>query len=242
GSAGALRAQLSVLIAPLAALSYPFILTGFNASVTTITKGDVGVLPWLTAAVSLLLAFAAPTMALLAAMHFAEIRQPTVAQLRAKRMALLAVAAPTLFTFIGVVLSMRGDPVPDMWFWVACWVLAIVAFFRADRNAPAPAKVQPVPAALRVAHGISALVIIGIFLALHISNHLTGLVGPSTYDAVMKIFRHVYRTEVLQPLLVTLFLFQIGTGLYLVWRHRATASVPIRSLRGSISPFTCLAT
>jgi hypothetical protein len=230
-SAGALRAQLSVLIAPLAALSYPFILTGFNASVTTITKSDVGVLPWLTAAVSLLLAFAAPTIALLAAMHFAEIRQPTVAQLRAKRMALLAVAAPTLFTFIGVVLSMLGDPVPDMWFWVACWVLAIVAFFRTDRNAPAPAKVQPVPAALRVAHGKSALVIIGIFLALHISNHLTGLVGPSTYDAVMKIFRYVYRTEVLQPLLVTLFLFQIGTGLYLVWRHTAAPSDRFRTFQ-----------
>jgi succinate dehydrogenase/fumarate reductase cytochrome b subunit len=113
-----------------------------------------------------------------------------------------------------------------------------------DWNAPAPAKDQPVPAALRAAHGISALVIIGIFLALHITNHLTGLVGPSTYDAVMKIFRHVYRTEVLQPLLVTLFLFQIGTGLYLVCtpRRRATASVPFRSLRASISPFTCSAT
>src|SRR5215813_7911478 len=189
-SAGALRAQLSVLIAPLAALSYPFILTGFNASVTTITKSDVGALPWLTAAVSLLLAFAVPTIALLAAMQFAEIRQPTVAQLRAKRMALLAVAAPTLFTFIGVVLSMLGDPVPDTWLWVACWVLAVVALFSADRNAAAPANVQPPLAALRVAHGIAAVGIIGIFLAFHITNHLTFLVGPSIYDAVMKIFRH----------------------------------------------------
>ena len=230
-SACALRVQLSLLIAPLAALSYPVILTGFNASVTTITKSDVGALPWLTAAVLLLLAFAVPTIALVAAMHFAEIRQPTLAQLRAKRMALLAVAAPTLFTFIGVVLTMLGDPVPDTWFWVACWVLAVVAFFRADGNAPAPAEVQPIPAALRVAHGISALVIIGIFLALHISNHLTALVGPSTYDVVMKIFRHVYRTEVLQPLLVTLFLFQIGTGLYLVWRHTAVPSDRFRTFQ-----------
>ena len=222
--ASALRVQLSVLIAPLAALSYPYILTGFNASVTRITMSDVGALPWLTAVVSLLLAFAVPLIALLAAMYFAEIRQPTLAQLRAKRMALLAVAAPTLFTFIGVVLTMLGDPVPDTWFWVACWALAVVAFFRADGNAAAPTEVQPIPAALRVAHGISALVIIGIFLALHISNHLTGLVGPSTYDAVMKIFRHVYRTEILQPLLVTLFFFQIGTGLYLVWRHTAAPS------------------
>src|SRR5262245_43401583 len=129
-----LRAQPSVLIAPLAALSYPFILTGFNASVTTITEGDIGVLPWLTATVSLLLAFAVPTTALLAAMYLAEIRQPTVAQLRAKRVAFLAVAAPTLFTFIGVLLSMLGDPAPDTWFWVTCWVLAIVAI-RSDERA-----------------------------------------------------------------------------------------------------------
>ena len=154
-SARALGAQPSVLIAPLAALSYPFILMGFNVSVTRITKSDVGVLPWLTAAVSLLLAFAVPTVALLVAMHFGEIGQPTVAQLRAKRMALLAVAAPTLFTFVGVVLSMLGDPVPDTWFWVACWVLVVVMLFSADRNAPAPANVQQAPAALRVAHGHS---------------------------------------------------------------------------------------
>ncbi|HET9686677.1 MAG TPA: hypothetical protein VFP79_05790, partial [Pseudolabrys sp.] len=57
------------------------------------------------------------------------------------------------------------------------------------------------------------------------------LVGPSTYDAVMKIFRHVYRTEVLQPLLVTLFFFQIGTGLYLVWRHTAAPSDRFRTFQ-----------
>jgi len=58
--------------------------------------------------------------------------------------------------------------------------------------------------------------------------------GPSTYDAVMKIFRHVYRTdrtELLQPLVVTLFLFQIGTGLYLVWRHTALPSDRFRTFQ-----------
>src|SRR5262245_38412276 len=158
-TASMLRVQLSMFVAPLAALSYPYILMGFNASVTTITKGDAGALPWLTAAVSLLLAFAVPTIALVAAMYFAEIRQPTLAQLRAKRIALLAVAAPTLFTFIGVVLTMLGDPVPDTWFWVACWALAVLAFFRADGDAPAPAEVQLVPAAVRVAYGVCVLII-----------------------------------------------------------------------------------
>src|SRR6516225_9891259 len=91
----------------------------------------------LKAHVSLLLAFAVPTIALLAAMHFAEIRQPTAAQLRARRVALLAVAAPTLFTFIGVVLYMLHDPVPDTWLWVACWAIALTLLLRSDSGVPA---------------------------------------------------------------------------------------------------------
>ena len=50
----------------------------------------------------LALAFAVPLIAMLAAMSLSGIDRPTAAQLRAKRMALLAVAAPTLFTFLGV--------------------------------------------------------------------------------------------------------------------------------------------
>jgi len=41
---------------------------------------------------------------MLTAMSLSGIDRPTAAQLRAKRVALLAVAAPTLFTFAGVVL------------------------------------------------------------------------------------------------------------------------------------------
>ncbi|HLI11236.1 MAG TPA: hypothetical protein VKY65_06510 [Alphaproteobacteria bacterium] len=228
-----LRARLPTLAPPLAALVYPFLLQGFNASATTIAKsgGGAGTLPWIMAAVWLLLAFAVPAIALLVAMSLAELRAPSAAQLRAKRMALAAVAAPTLFTFIGVVLYMLHDPVPDTWFWVACWAIAIVMLLRADNEAPAAAPARPVPAPLRVAHGFSALAIIAIFLALHIANHLTGLVGPTTYDAVMKVFRHVYRTNLLQPILVALFFFQIGSGLYFVWRHTAAPSDRFRTFQ-----------
>jgi hypothetical protein len=106
-----------MLVAPLAALIYPFMLKGFNASVTMITSAGAngGALPWITAAISLLIAFAVPTIALLMAMSFAKITAPTAAEVRAKRVALLAVAAPTIFTFVGVVLYMLGDPIPDSW-------------------------------------------------------------------------------------------------------------------------------
>jgi hypothetical protein len=111
------------MLAPsLAALLYPFALEGFNASVTRIVEGGAGALglSWLGAAMCLALAFAVPLIAMLAAMSLSGIERPTAAQLRAKRMALLAVAAPTLFVFVGVVLTMLHDPVPDTWLWVAC--------------------------------------------------------------------------------------------------------------------------
>jgi hypothetical protein len=228
-----LKTRILMLVAPLAALIYPFTLRGFNASVTTITSagGNGGALPWITAAISLLIAFAVPTIALLMAMSFAKITAPTAAEVRAKRVALLAVAAPTIFTFVGVVLYMLGDPIPDSWALVVFWAVVAVMVGRAENETLARTTVAPVPVGLRVAHGVSALAIVAIFLALHITNHLTGLVGPATYDAVMKVFRHVYRTELLQPVLVALFFFQIATGVYFVWRHTAAPSDRFRTFQ-----------
>src|SRR6516165_10716081 len=127
GTAG----RLPMLVPPLAALLYPFALKGFNISVTHLESGS-SPLSWLSAAACLALAFAMPLIAMLAAMSFSEIGRPTVAQLRAKRTALLAVAAPTLFTFVGVVLL--HDPVPDTWLWIACWAIALALLLRSDNG------------------------------------------------------------------------------------------------------------
>jgi hypothetical protein len=59
--------------------------------------------------------------------------------------ALLAVVAPTLFTFIGVVLYMLHDPVPDTWLWVACWAITLALLLRSDNGAPARVAVRLVP-------------------------------------------------------------------------------------------------
>ena len=226
-----------MLAAPLAALLYPFALKGFNASVTRIPQGDAGAfaLPWLTAAVYLALAFATPLIAMLAAMSLSRIGRPTASQLRAKRAALLAVAAPTLFTFVGVVLYMLHDPVPDTWLWVACWAIALALLLRSHNDAPATLTARHVPVPLRVAHGVSALALVMIFLALHIANHLMFPAGAATYDAVMKVFRHVYRSDILQPLVLALFLFQIGTGLF-SWRMASARPSPTDSWSAVRSP------
>ena len=229
GDTGALG-RLPMLAPPLAALLYPFALEGFHTSVARIAEG-ASILSWLSAAASLALAFAMPLIAMLAAMSFSEIGRPTVAQLRAKRTALLALAAPTLFVFVGVVLTMLHDPVPDTWLWVACWAIALALLLRSDNSVPAVLAPRPIPAPLRVAHGVSALALVMIFLTLHIANHLTFPAGEGTYNAVMKVFRHVYRNDILQPLVVALFLFQVGTGLFFVWRLTAAPSDRFRTFQ-----------
>src|SRR5262249_8350401 len=96
---------------------------------------------------------------------------------------------------------------------------------------PSPTAPRRLPAPLRVAHGVSALALVMIFLTLHIANHLMFPAGEGTYDAVMKIFRHVYRNDILQPLVVALFLFQVGTGLFFVWRLTAAPSDRFRTFQ-----------
>jgi hypothetical protein len=125
-----------MLAPPLAALLYPFALKGFNSSVTRIEAVGAGAFTWswLSAAVCLALAFVVPLIALLAAMSFSEIERPTAAQLRAKRAALLAVAAPTLFTFMGVVLYMPHNPVPDSLIWITCWAIALALLLQSDNG------------------------------------------------------------------------------------------------------------
>ena len=229
----AVAARLWMAAPLLPAMLYPFTLEGFNLSVTRIAQrsGDTVALPWFAAVVCLAIAFAVPLLATLAAMSLAEIDRLTVAQLRAKRAALLAVTAPTLFVFMGVVLTMLHNPVPDTWLWVVGWAIGLVLLLRSDHNVPAKPVVRPVPAPLRVAHGVSALAIVLIFLALHITNHLMFPTGPATYEAMQKVFRHVYRSNILQPLLVALILFQVGTGLFFVWRLTAAPSDRFRTFQ-----------
>jgi hypothetical protein len=76
--------RLQTLVPPLAALFYPFALEGFNTSVTHIVASGASTLWRLSAVACLALAFAMPLISMLAAMYFAEIGRPTVAQLHAK--------------------------------------------------------------------------------------------------------------------------------------------------------------
>jgi hypothetical protein len=215
-----LRSRVANYLAPAAASTYPLTLSSFHASVNALQAGSLLTAASIAATLSLALAFGLAGLILITAMSLAAVEKPNALQLRAKQVAFLSVAAPTIFVFMGVLLYMAGNPVPDEMVWSVIWVSAIFYVSLGDRGLAktAPARAAP---SLRVAHGVSALAIILLFLGLHLSNHLVGLAGPDAHAAVMKVARIVYRAKAIEPVLVGLFLFQAGSGLWLI--HRSLA-------------------
>jgi hypothetical protein len=220
--------RVVLLLPPAFTLSYPFLFQAFNASVSAILSGTAGFTAWSTTAVTLLGMFVVPIFALLGAMSLAGIDMPTAAQRKARDIAILAVAAPPSFVFLGVVLYMLHSPVPDAWFWVVGWGIACIVVAVAENKSRIKLAAKRAPGWLRVMHGISAACIVVVFLSLHITNHLFFVAGESKYMLVMRLFRHIYREVGIQPVLVALLLFQVASGLYLAM---CRASAPMDRFR-----------
>jgi succinate dehydrogenase/fumarate reductase cytochrome b subunit len=66
-------------------------------------------------------------------------------------------------------------------------------------------------------------VALGLFIALHLFNHLAGLAGQDAHRRVQEALRPVYRNGLVEPLLLLAMTLQAGVGLRLLTaRHRLT--------------------
>jgi hypothetical protein len=220
-------------IAPLgAALAYPFVLKLFHACV------GGGAFDRVVAAVALTAAILLP-FALCVARVIAENRKGPGRDTATVRIALLCACAAPLYTAMGVLLYMAGDPVSDLIAWLVVWPALAACTFAFTR---AYACVPRAPR-LRVAHGVAALAIALLFLAMHIGNHLAGLLGEDAHRHLMELFRHVYRAPVIEPLVVLLFLFQVASGALMVRRHThgvQDALGVVQLVTGAYLVFFCL--
>jgi hypothetical protein len=121
---------------------------------------------------------------------------------------------------------MTHQTVSDLALWCLLWCVVTALAFgvglsRLSQSQPATLRVS---SGLRIAHGASAAAIVFIFLALHLSNHLSGLWNETTYRFLMRRFEQVYRSKVLEPILLSLLLFQIASGCALLWRYTRRSS------------------
>jgi hypothetical protein len=203
--------------APAAALSYPFVLALFHLSI--LHRG----LAWTVLSSFLLLAaIAAPPVAgIFVFWKMGPTVSRSAAAIRAKGLALISVAAAPLYTTLGVVLAIAHSRASDLVIWPILWLAAsaILLWRRHEIVTNAQAKMQSLHPRLRFAHGASAALIVCIFLAMHLSSHLSALWSLEAQHLLMDMFRRVYRAGVVEPILVGLMFFQMGTGTALVWQY-----------------------
>jgi hypothetical protein len=91
------------------------------------------------------------------------------------------------------------------------------------------------PISLRRAHLISAS-IIGAFLVVHMINHLVGLAGQNYHVAYMALARQYYRYPGIEPCLLLLIVWQVGSGLWMVartWRDKHGGVAWLQALSGA---------
>lgn len=220
-----------MLAAPVAAIGYPFLLKGFNAGITSDSHAYAAL-----AAVTLSLAICMPLVGLSVALQLGRRCAPTATEVCAKWVALLSASSAPIYTALGVLLYMAGDPISDLAVWMAGWTVGLGLMARAafaTTNAR-PARGEPEPAVsphLRVAHGISAMVLAVIFLGMHLINHLAGLWSEAAHRSLMELFRNVYRGRFIEPVVVTLCLFMVGSGLMMVSHYVRRSADVFRTLQ-----------
>ena len=191
------------------ALAYPWTLRLFHAAIIANPR-SIAPTGWL------ILAFALPLSCLVFAWYCTGRAGDALPIVR--RVAFLALAAPPLFVLTGVLSSLLHSPIHDVWTWSLLWLALGVGAAASPRAKSDP--MDRTKGRLRVLHGISAVAVL-MFVAFHLTNHLTGLIGPAAHAYVMAIGRVVYRSRLVEPVLVVLLLFQIASGFSLAWRWSA---------------------
>jgi hypothetical protein len=212
----------------IAAIFYPFLLKVYHAALSFSVT---------IAVTSFLLSLVIPIHGFLVAWDLSKKSAPTSADVFLKQISWLTVASPPIFVADGVITGMLGSSVSDTDLWAVFWILTAAAGWIAHICAAPPALVTRISHSpscsplLRVAHGISALLIIVLFLGMHLTNHFAGIISEEQHRQLMDLFRTIYRGHIVEPVIVLLFLFQTISGIALVQKLSTRPADFFRSLQ-----------
>ena len=221
--------RLLLVIPALCALAYPSLLSWLSAGLVLVHGSDSpnGPIVWASVIGSLTLALVVMLVSFVSGLTLGSSRVGRPEDFRARCVALLAFATPSLYVGFenagGVLRAPSAVPVA----WLIFWTLMAMIVLLGSRSSSAASAISPVGhRRLAVAHGVSALAILLLFVGPHIGNHLAGFWSGSVHTAIMNAARHVYRDDIVQPILLALIGFQVLSGIVLVrWKMRMPSDI-----------------
>jgi len=208
--------KLPLILLALTSLSYPITLEVFYRVIGDAVTGSA--FHAVAAILALGSALLVPVIGFLTILHFGAIVRPSPDELATRRLAHFVVASPPLYTALGVLLFIAELARWDMAVWLLAWAAALAAIMIA-RLPPSNPQVDTrrEPATwLRWSHGLVAAIVLVGFIGLHLGNHLLALKGSELHGQVQSVLRLWYRGPIVEPILIGLLVWLIGSGLILL--------------------------
>ncbi len=149
-----------------------------------------------------------------------------------RRVAHLAFATPSLFVAEGSYSGLFDLRPETTVLWFVIWLaIAAMLLLHVPKPRQVEAAIAGVPSWLRTAHGSTAALLLLFYLVGHIANHASALFGLGVQHAMMDTLRLWYRSSLVQPILITGFLFMIVSGLILARARTRTATDRLGTLQ-----------
>ncbi|CAM2154939.1 conserved membrane protein of unknown function [Pararobbsia alpina] len=206
------RSSLTLHLLPtIAGLGYPWYLSWFAAEVN---RGNN-----LIAAFAMLVVLAVPASAFVSFTELSCAQDRNCRALIVKRASLATIASPSLYVLVGVVLYMMKIDNADKYVWSAGWTMLLMTValgYSIPESSETQRNAKRDTSRIRTIHGVSAALLLVVFLVPHLVNHSVGVLGNDLHKAVQHVIRHVYLNKWVQPSIVGLMLFQVLTGMFLI--------------------------
>jgi hypothetical protein len=209
-------AQWRLWLSPLVgAVLYPWLIGFFGGAIDGYRQtGNV----LLAAAASLVMLLAASVPAF-AARALILVRQDCeIDPVVTRSFLYLMFAVSPMYVLTLQIIGMLGATRYKDLIWVVCWI-AMGATLLLQPNGRAPGPDRIAGSGLRMIHGAAAMCLLLVFLIAHLVNHGLAIWSVKLHGVAMEWLRVWYRSEWLEPVLLTLLAVMIATGVPMVVQH-----------------------
>lgn len=207
--------RLLLTIPALCALAYPSLSSLLSDGLVAAhgSPAPNGAIVWVGVVASLALALAVMGVSFVFGLVLGSQDGTTGGGLRARSIAHLAFATPSLYVgFANVAGVIHAQPaLLSAWiiFWATMTGLVLV---KPGLSSTAAVMTPAVHRRLAAFHGISASLILLLFILPHLLNHVVGFWSGAAHIEMMKAVRYLYRDDIVQPALLALIGFQLLSG------------------------------